>query len=62
MLSGIDSLNIISTENELGKKPLVGNNFDATLANKYDSVLLDLGIELILKEINLLIRIHTLIW
>ena len=52
MLSGIDGLNINSTENELGEKPSARNNFDVTLANKYALVLLDLWIKIILKERN----------
>jgi len=58
----IDDLNINSIENELGEKPSAGNNFDVTFANKYSSELLDLGIELILKEMNLLIKFHTSVW
>ena len=56
MFSGINNMNINSTENELGEKPSTCNNFDATLANKSSLVLRDLGIELILNAINLLIE------
>jgi len=59
MLSKIDGLNINSTKNELQEKPSVGNNLDATFANKFVSELLDLGIKLMLKARNILIMFHT---
>jgi len=62
MLLGIDDLNINSAENELGENPSACDNFEVILANKSALVLLDLGIELILKEINLLIKFHTSVW
>jgi hypothetical protein len=53
ILSGIDGLNNNSTENALGERPSESNNLEATLANKSTSELLDLEMELILKERNI---------
>jgi len=62
MLLEIDGLNNNSTENALGERPSAGNNFEATLANKSVSELLNLGMEFILKARNLCIKLHTSVW
>jgi len=40
----------------------MGNNFEAMLANKSTYKLLELGMELMLKAINLCIKPHTSVW
>jgi len=61
MLSEIDGLNKNSIENALGERPSVGNNLEATLASRSDFELLILGIEFILNNKNLCIKLHTLV-
>jgi hypothetical protein len=62
ILSGIDGRNNSSTENALGDKPSAGRSLEATLASRSASVLLDLGMEFILKVENLFIKLHTSDW
>jgi hypothetical protein len=52
ILLGTDGQNNSSTENVLGDKPSTGRSFEATLASRTASTLLDLGIEFILKAEN----------
>jgi hypothetical protein len=52
ILLGTDGQNNSSTENVLGDKPSAGRSFEATLASRSASTLLDLGIEFILKAEN----------
>jgi hypothetical protein len=59
MLSGTDGRNKISTENAFGDKSSAGRSLEATLASRSASVLLDLGMEFILKAENLFIKLHT---
>ena len=60
MLSGTDGRNKSSTENAFGDKPSAGRSLESTLASKSASALLNLGMEFILKEKNLFIKLHTL--
>jgi hypothetical protein len=62
ILSGIDGQNNSSTENVFGDKPSARRSLEATLASRSASALLDLGMEFILKEKNLFIKLHTSDW
>jgi hypothetical protein len=62
MLSGIDGLDNNSIENALQDKPSMGNNLESTLANKSASGLLNLGMEFMLNDENLCIKLHTSVW
>jgi hypothetical protein len=62
ILSGTDGRNNSSMENAFGDRPSAGRSLEATLASKSASALLDLGMEFILKEENLFIKLHTLDW
>jgi hypothetical protein len=59
ILSRIDGQNNSSTENVLGDKPSAGRSLEATLVSRYASALFDIGMEFILKEKNLFIKLHT---
>jgi hypothetical protein len=45
-----------------GVKPSAGRSLEATLAGRSASTLFSLGMEFILKEENLFIKLHTSDW
>ena len=55
-------MNNNSMKNVFGERPSAGESLEATLASRSASVLLDLGMEFILKAENLFIKLHTSDW
>jgi hypothetical protein len=62
MLSRIDGMNNNSIENALGERPSAGYSLEATLANKSASKLLNLGMEFMLNDEKICIKLHTSVW
>ena len=49
-------------ENAFGDKPSAGRSLEATLASRSASTLFNIGMEFILKEENLFVKLHTSDW